>query len=177
MPPILSQAHNIYLLTIGAVSLYFVIKYYRKKRFEREERTNGYLQCQSLDDFELLAKTLLPSHRFNYYKYQAGYGCTYQACREYFNRHLRIIPKVLTDVSQISLQTTIFGHVYDNPIMIAPTAFHRLAHDDGELGTAQGATNAKSIYIYNWTLSTVAIDNVLKTTGESIGSKSIYLFE
>ncbi|CAF1092211.1 unnamed protein product [Didymodactylos carnosus] len=165
MPPILSQAHNIYLLTIGTVSLYFVIKYYRKKRFEREERTSGYLQCQSLDDFELLAKKLLPSHRFNYFKYQAGYGCTYQACREYFNRHFRIISKVLTDVSQISLQTTIFGHVYDNPIMIAPTAFHCVAHDDEEWGTTQGAAIAKSVYIYNWILSTVVMDNILKTMG------------
>ncbi|CAF3606549.1 unnamed protein product [Rotaria sp. Silwood1] len=102
------------------------------------------------------AKEILLPHRFNYFHYQAGYGYTYQASREYFNRHLKIIPKVLTDVSEISLQTTIFGHIYNNPIIIAPTAFHRLAHCDGEWGTAQGATNAESIYIYNWTLSTVS---------------------
>ncbi|CAF3568374.1 unnamed protein product [Rotaria sp. Silwood1] len=111
------------------------------------------------------AKEILLPHRFNYFHYQAGYGYTYQASREYFNRHLKIIPKVLTDVSEISLQTTIFGHIYNNPIIIAPTAFHRLAHCDGEWGTAQGATNAESIYIYNWTLSTVSVNDVLKTKG------------
>ncbi|CAF3980454.1 unnamed protein product [Rotaria sordida] len=129
------------------------------------KRTNGYLECHSLDDFENLAKETLLPHRFNYFNYQAGYGCTYQASREYFNRHLKIIPKVLTDVSEMSLQTTIFGHIYNNPIIIAPTAFHRLAHCDGELGTAQGATNAESIYIYNWSLSTVPVNDVLKTKG------------
>ncbi|CAF5057436.1 unnamed protein product [Rotaria sp. Silwood1] len=112
------------------------------------------------------AKEILLPHRFNYFHYQAGYGYTYQASREYFNRHLKIIPKVLTDVSEISLQTTIFGHIYNNPIIIAPTAFHRLAHCDGEWGTAQGATNAESIYIYNWTLSTVSVNDVIKTKGE-----------
>ncbi|CAF3008901.1 unnamed protein product [Rotaria sp. Silwood2] len=126
---------------------------------------NGYLECRSLDDFEHLAKKILLPHRFNYFSYQVGYGCTYQASREYFNRRLRIVPRALTDVSEISLQTTIFDHTYNNPIIIAPTAFHRLAHNDGEWATAQGATIAESIYIYNWTLSTVSVDDVLKTKG------------
>ncbi|CAF1310912.1 unnamed protein product [Rotaria sordida] len=165
MPTILSKVDKLYLLTIGAVGLCLIIKYYRRKRFEQKKRTSGYLECHSLDDFENLAKEILLPHRFNYFNYQVGYGCTYQTSREYFNRHLKIIPKVLTDVSEMSLQTTIFGHIYSNPIIIAPTAFHRLAHYDGEWGTAQGATNAESIYIYNWSLSTVSVNDVLKTKG------------
>lgn len=48
-------------------------------------------------------------HRFYYYNYKAGQGLTYQACREYFDRQLRILPRVLIDVTNISLKTTIFG--------------------------------------------------------------------
>jgi isopentenyl diphosphate isomerase/L-lactate dehydrogenase-like FMN-dependent dehydrogenase len=48
-------------------------------------------------------------HRFYYYDYKAGQGLTYQACREYFNKQLRIMPRALIDVTDISLKTTIFG--------------------------------------------------------------------
>jgi isopentenyl diphosphate isomerase/L-lactate dehydrogenase-like FMN-dependent dehydrogenase len=48
-------------------------------------------------------------HRFYYYNYKAGRGLTYQACRDYFDKQLRIMPRVLIDVTQISLKTTIFG--------------------------------------------------------------------
>jgi isopentenyl diphosphate isomerase/L-lactate dehydrogenase-like FMN-dependent dehydrogenase len=49
------------------------------------------------------------SHRFYYYNYKTGQGHTYQACRDYFDNQLRILPRVLIDVTQISLKTTIFG--------------------------------------------------------------------
>ncbi len=51
----------------------------------------------------------MQAHRFYYYDYKAGQGHTYKACRHYFDQQLRIIPRVLIDVSGISLKTTIFG--------------------------------------------------------------------
>jgi isopentenyl diphosphate isomerase/L-lactate dehydrogenase-like FMN-dependent dehydrogenase len=48
-------------------------------------------------------------HRFYYFNYKAGEGHTYQACRDYFNKRLRIMPRALIDVTNISLKTTIFG--------------------------------------------------------------------
>ncbi len=48
-------------------------------------------------------------HRFYYYAYKAGEGLTYEACRDYFNKKLRIMPRALIDVTDISLKTTIFG--------------------------------------------------------------------
>jgi isopentenyl diphosphate isomerase/L-lactate dehydrogenase-like FMN-dependent dehydrogenase len=51
----------------------------------------------------------MKTHRFYYYDYKAGEGHTYEACRDYFNKELRILPRVLIDVSQISLKTTILG--------------------------------------------------------------------
>ena len=67
------------------------------------------MECKSLIDFENLAKKLMKSHRFYYYDYKAGQGLTYEAARYYFDKQLRIIPRVLIDVSQISLKTTLFG--------------------------------------------------------------------
>ena len=54
---------------------------------------------------------------------------------------------------------------YESPILIAPTAFHSLAHVDGEIATARGATEAGCIYTYNWTCSTQREEEVLKTSG------------
>ena len=51
---------------------------------------------------------------------------------------LRLRPKVLVDVSNISLRTTILGSAIDFPICIAPTAQHKLAHPLGETATAKG---------------------------------------
>lgn len=36
-------------------------------------------------------------------------------------------------------RVTLFGDTYEHPLFLAPVAFHRLAHPDGELATALGA--------------------------------------
>ena len=48
-------------------------------------------------------------HRFCYYNYKVDQGHTYQAYRDYFDKQLRILPRILIDVTEISLKTTIFG--------------------------------------------------------------------
>lgn len=67
------------------------------------------MKCKCLSDFEELAKKILLPHRFYYYNYKAGQGHTYQQTRNYFDQKLRIIPRVLIDVTHISLKTTILG--------------------------------------------------------------------
>ncbi|UJR19991.1 hypothetical protein I4U23_023125 [Adineta vaga] len=162
------QNNQLYILLFGTTltSVVILFQYFKeKKKKQDEERKNQYLKCQSLFDFEELAKKLLKSHRFHYYDYKAGQGLTYQACRNYFDKQLRIIPRVLINVEDISIKTTILGTTYESPIIIAPTTFHCLANTDGEVGTARGATEAQCIYTYNWMYSTKPEDEVLQTTG------------
>ena len=47
-------------------------------------------------------------------------------------RRWQLLPRVLVDVSARELSTTILGTPSSMPVMIAPTAYHRLAHPDGE---------------------------------------------
>ena len=42
-------------------------------------------------------------------------------------------------------ETTFLGHKMASPICIAPTAFHKLAHPDGELATARAADSTKTL--------------------------------
>jgi isopentenyl diphosphate isomerase/L-lactate dehydrogenase-like FMN-dependent dehydrogenase len=65
-----------------------------------------------------------------------------------------------------------FRSTYESPIIIAPTAFHSLAHSDGEVGTARGATEAQCIYTYNWMYSTKLEEEIL----QSLGPKFLHIY-
>jgi len=58
--------------------------------------------------------------------------------RAAFSR-LRLMPRVLVDVSKISTETTIMGVKVSSPICIAPTAMQKMAHPDGEIATCKAA--------------------------------------
>lgn len=66
-----------------------------------------------------------------------------------FDRH-RIRPRVLRDVSKIDTSVTLFGDRLAHPILLAPTAFQRMSHPEGEVASARGAGEAGAIF----TLST-----------------------
>ena len=62
----------------------------------------------------------------------------------------RFRPRIMVDVSTADPSTTILGAISPLPMAIAPTAFHSLAHPDGEIETIRGAAAAGVPY----TLST-----------------------
>ncbi|RYP75649.1 hypothetical protein DL769_003779 [Monosporascus sp. CRB-8-3] len=53
-----------------------------------------------------------------------------------FDRYL-FRPRVLRDVSNIDTSTTIWGATAAFPLGLSPSAMHRLAHEDGEVGTSK----------------------------------------
>src|SRR5262245_19163662 len=67
-------------------------------------------------------------------------------------RRLMLRPRVLADVSGVSTAATVLGHEVSMPILVAPLAFQRLAHPEGELATARAAARTGTIFC----LSTVA---------------------
>src|SRR5262245_5970672 len=68
--------------------------------------------------------------------------------------------RVLVDVARRDLSTTVLGHRIALPIAVAPTAFHRLAHPDGELATVRGAGDAGTIFVLS-TLSNTRVEDVV----------------
>src|SRR5690606_2505770 len=52
------------------------------------------------------------------------------------------------------------GHQVSMPLLVAPTAFHRLAHPDGELATARATGAAGTIMILS-TLSNTRVEDVI----------------
>lgn len=50
-----------------------------------------------------------------------------------------LVPRVLVDVSRVSTAATILGRPVAQPFGIAPSAYQRLVHADGELGMTRAA--------------------------------------
>jgi 4-hydroxymandelate oxidase len=68
--------------------------------------------------------------------------------------------RVLVDVAKRDLATTVLGERIAMPIAVAPTAFHRLAHRDGELASVRGAGDAGALFVLS-TLSNTAVEDVV----------------
>ena len=68
----------------------------------------------------------------------AGLGDTMRANREAFRRR-RIVPRMLRDVSQRDLRTTVLGTEMPAPVMLAPVGVQTILHPDGELASARAA--------------------------------------
>lgn len=58
-----------------------------------------------------------------------------------------ILPKMLRGVVRPDTSVHLYNQLVDMPILVAPMAFQRLAHQDGELETAKGVFDAKSLMV------------------------------
>jgi len=92
-------------------------------------------------DYEPIAKRRLSHMAYEYIAGGAGDELTLRDNIQAFDR-LRLHPRVLVDVSELDTRTTLFGQSQDFPILMAPTAYHRLVHPDGEIATVRGAAVA-----------------------------------
>ncbi len=89
-------------------------------------------------------------------------------------RRMRLRPRVLRDVSVIDTTTTVLGTPVSMPVLIAPTAYQRLAHDEGEPATARGAAAAGTLFVVS-TLATVRLEDVAAAAPEAPRWMQIYL--
>lgn len=112
----------------------------------------------NLDEFEAAARELLTAPVYDYYAGGADDEVTLADNREAFRR-LRIAHRVLVDVSERRMQTEILGVPLSFPVILAPTALHRMAHPDGEAATARAAAAAGTLMTLS-TISSVAMEDV-----------------
>ncbi|MCW2990771.1 MAG: 2-hydroxy-acid oxidase, partial [Solirubrobacterales bacterium] len=95
-------------------------------------------QLVNVADFEAAAADRLEAGLLGYYAGGASDERTlHENTAAYGRRHLR--PRVLVDVSGVDPATTVLGAEVSMPVLVAPTALHRMAHPDGEPGMARAA--------------------------------------
>jgi (S)-3,5-dihydroxyphenylglycine transaminase len=92
----------------------------------------------TLADYAVKARAALGPGVWDFIEGGAGEERTLGANSAAFDR-LRLVTRVLTGVGHPSLKTKVLGKTWSAPVAIAPMAYHRLAHPDGEVGTAQAA--------------------------------------
>lgn len=92
----------------------------------------------NLFEYEALARERLHPAVWDYFSGGANDEVTLRENRAAFER-IQIRPRVLVDVSQISMATTLLGTPVAMPICVAPSAMHGAACEDGECATARAA--------------------------------------
>jgi len=106
-----------------------------------------------VDELEEIARRRLPAATYGYVAGGAGRETTIAANRESLDQ-LRLVPRVMRDVAQVSTATTLLGDETALPLVVAPSAVQRLAHPDGELATARAARAAGLTMVLSMNAST-----------------------
>ena len=112
----------------------------------------------NLADFETAAIGELSQMVYDYYAGGAGDEVLLATARAAWNA-VSLRYRVLRDVSQRSLASTILGQELSWPLFVAPMAFQQMAHPDGERATARAAGATGTGMILS-TLSTTSIEEV-----------------
>jgi len=111
-----------------------------------------------LRDFEASASAVLPGAINDWIAGGAEDEQAMAGNRAAFARRV-IRGRVLVDVSTRDQAVTLLGTALDHPIIIAPSALHRVAHPDGEVATARGAAAAGALYTVS-TAASVRLEDV-----------------
>jgi len=98
----------------------------------------------NVDDFEAVARERLDPGAYAYFAGGADDERTLHANAAAYAR-CELRPRVLVDVDEVSTATTVLGTELAMPLLVAPTAFQRLAHPDGELAMARAAAAAGTV--------------------------------
>jgi 4-hydroxymandelate oxidase len=114
-----------------------------------------------LEEYEEAARGLLPHMVFDYFAGGSGDEWTLAENRKAFDRWV-LRPRILNDVSNVDLRTTVLGQEVAFPILLAPTALQRMAHRDGELATARAAASMGALMVLS-TISTFSMEEVAAT--------------
>lgn len=126
----------------------------------------------SLVDFEAPARERLHPAAWAYYAGGGWDGLTIRDNLEAWRRY-RFRPRVLVDVSEVDLSTTLLGDPVSMPIGIAPAALHGLAHPDGELATVRAAAGAGVVTVVS-TVASRSVEEVARASGDGLRWFQLY---
>ena len=100
----------------------------------------------NLFDVEKMAEGRMTSMAYEYVASGAADEFTLRWNRQALDA-IKLNTRVLVDVSHVDTRLSLFGLDLPHPILIAPTAYHKIMHPDGEVATALGAGAASAVYV------------------------------
>ena len=128
----------------------------------------------NVGDYERLARESLSEGAYGYFAGGAGDEQTLRDNVEAYRRW-RLRPRALVDVSEPTTATTVLGTGVSMPLLVAPVAFQRMAHPDGEAGMARAAAAAGTIMVLS-TLATSTPADVAAAAPDATRWFQLYCF-
>jgi 4-hydroxymandelate oxidase len=114
----------------------------------------------TIEDWESLAKERLTDMAYAYLVGGAGDEVTLRGNRESFAQ-IRLRPRMLVDVSEIDTSTVLFGEKLKLPVLLAPVAYQKIVHPEGELEAVRGA-NAAGVVFTASTAASTAVEDIAR---------------
>ena len=112
----------------------------------------------NVEDYERAAEERLEPGAFGYIAGGANDEWTLAENRAAFARWV-LRPRMLVDVSSVTTATRVLGVELSFPVIVAPTAFQRMAHPEGEEAMARGAAAAGTAMCLS-TVATATLEDV-----------------
>src|SRR3989475_7059655 len=100
----------------------------------------------NLDELEQQAKKQLDQASYDFVAGGAGSELTLRANLEAFQK-ITIMPRVLTGIKKVDTSIDLLGQRLSMPIYITPMANHGVVHPLAEVGSAQGAKKAGTLFV------------------------------
>ncbi|MGW1595887.1 alpha-hydroxy acid oxidase [Streptomyces sp. NPDC002343] len=116
------------------------------------------------DPAESAREKLSPEH-YDYFAGGAGEETALRENEDAFGR-LALLPRVLRGGAGRDTRVSVLGRDWAAPFFVSPTAFHRLAHPDGELATARAAA-ATGVPLVTGMAATTAVADVAAAAREA----------
>lgn len=113
-------------------------------------------------EFEAIAREKMTPSAYDYYAGGAEDETTLADNREAFRR-IGLLPRVLAGTGTVSTRTTLLGLDLALPVGLAPTAFNKLGHPDGEIGAARAAGEAGTFLCCS-TIASTSLEDVAAAT-------------
>jgi isopentenyl diphosphate isomerase/L-lactate dehydrogenase-like FMN-dependent dehydrogenase len=135
---------------------------------------DAHADAVNVADFERLAADRIEPGALGYFAGGAGDERTLRDNVAAYARW-RLRPRMLVDVGDVTTATTVLGSEVSSPIGIAPVAFQRLAHPDGEPAMARAAASTGSLMCLS-TIATAAPREVCDAAPGAARWFQLYLF-
>jgi lactate 2-monooxygenase len=118
----------------------------------------------AVDELETAAREAMEPRAAAYVFAGAGSGDTIAANREALRRW-RIVPRMLRDVSERDLSTTVCRTDLPAPVLLAPIGVQTIVHEQGELATARAAARL-GIPLIASSASAFPIEEIAEASGD-----------
>ncbi|HET9197962.1 MAG TPA: alpha-hydroxy-acid oxidizing protein, partial [Solirubrobacterales bacterium] len=116
-------------------------------------------------ELERRAREAMDPKAANYVWAGAGTEDTIDANAEAFRRR-RIVPRMLRDVSERDLSTTLLGTAMPAPLLLAPIGVQKVVHEEGELASARAAA-AVGVPMIASTASHFSLEEIAAAGGDA----------